>query len=618
MWSRDRNSPAFPMKRSWFSALIIAGVIGLLTLFLGLQYMWLTEVSEATRERMHKRVEMDAHRFAEDFDREMQAAYYNFQTPAAVWKDSAWDEFNARYDFWKQRAVYPELIRGIYFFGKDSNAKPLKYDPESRAFVPAEADQALIDIRDRYSKDPKSGPVYDDAFAMVLPIYEGDKRMEHVMIRRVQIPRSGTPPILGLPNRFGSLIILLNESTIKQHVLPDLAQRYFPEGDFKLDVVNRSDQPVFSTQDLTASDVTTAMFDMSPNNLMFFTGSDALPKTEERQTGVVIDQRVESHTFARTVPDEVKTGTFNVELRSPGEKGRMRTSMITSTSGGPEPWKLRVQHVAGSIDAFVRGERNKNVLIGLGVYLLLVGGIVAILLSAMRSRAFARRQIDFVSSVSHEFRTPLAVIYSAGENLADGVAKEENQVSRYGELIKGEGKKLSAMVEQILEFAGANSGKQKYRFSSTDVHEVVNDALNECRPLIDSGGFTVETDLKSDLPSISGDKVALSSAIQNLIANSIKYANGSRWIKVTAKNGGERIKIAVEDKGIGIGASDLRQIFEPFYRSKEVVDAQISGNGLGLNLVQKIVESHGGKISVESTRGEGSIFTIDLPQQHTN
>ena len=606
------------MKRSWFSALIIAGVIGVLTLFLGLQYMWLTEVSEATRERMHKRVETDANRFAEDFDREMQAAYYNFQTPAEVWKDSAWEEFSDRYDFWKQKTLYPELIRGIYFFGKDPAAKPLKYDAADRAFVPSEPDPTLIDIRDRYTKDPKSGPVYDDAYAMVLPIYESEKRMEHLMIRRVAIPRSGSPGMMGLPERFGSLIILLDEATIKQHLLPDLTQRYFPEGDFKLDVSNREDQRVFATQELTASDTTANMFNLSPENMLFFTTRDAIPKsTEERQADVVIDQRVESHTFTRTEKVEGKSGTFNLELRTPRDKGRMRTSIAAGTAGGGDPWKLRVQHVSGSIDAFVRSERNKSFLIGLGVYLLLVGGIIAILLSAMRSRAFARRQIDFVSSVSHEFRTPLAVIYTAGENLADGVAKEENQVSRYGELIKGEGKKLSAMVEQILEFAGANSGKQKYRFSSTDVHEVVNDALDECRPLIESGGFDVETDLQLDLPPVNADRVALSSAIQNLIANSMKYANGSKWIRITAKNGAGRIKIAVEDKGIGIAAADLSQIFEPFYRSKEVVDAQISGNGLGLNLVKKIVEAHDGTISVESSPGVGSTFTIDLPQ-HTN
>jgi signal transduction histidine kinase len=360
------------------------------------------------------------------------------------------------------------------------------------------------------------------------------------------------------------------------------------------------------------------MFDLSPENMLFFTTRDAAPKTEERKADVVIDQRVESHTFTRTDNVEGKSGTFNLQLRTPREKGRMRTSMVAGTSGEPEPWRLRVQHVSGSIDTFVQGERNKSFLIGLGVYLLLVGGIVAILLSAMRSRAFARRQIDFVSSVSHEFRTPLAVIYTAGENLADGVAKEENQVSRYGELIKGEGKKLSAMVEQILEFAGANSGKQKYRFSSTDVHEVVKDALNECRPLIDSGGFDVETDVQTDLPSVNADR---SCSLECDSKSDRELDQIRQWFEVDSHHGEERRR---ENKDRSRGQrhrdrrADLRQIFEPFYRSKEVVDAQISGNGLGLNLVKKIVEAHDGSISVESTPGVGSTFTIELPQQHTN
>src|SRR5688572_31632838 len=122
------------MKRSWISALVIGSVLGLLTLFVALQYRWLTEVSAAERERMQKRVETDAARLAEDFNREMQAAYYNFQTDAGVWKNADWGEFNQRYDFWKERTAYPELIRAIYFLPKEPDGKPLRYDPASRGF----------------------------------------------------------------------------------------------------------------------------------------------------------------------------------------------------------------------------------------------------------------------------------------------------------------------------------------------------------------------------------------------------------------------------------------------------------------------------------------------------
>ena len=225
----------------------------------------------------------------------------------------------------------------------------------------------------------------------------------------------------------------------------------------------------------------------------------------------------------------------------------------------------------------------------------------------------AQRQIDFVSSVSHEFRTPLAVIYSAGENLADGVTKEETQILQYGQLIKGEGHKLSSMVEQILEFAGANSGRRKYNLADTTVGEIVEDAVAECRPLIDEKQIDVELSISDNLPTISADKRALSQAIKNLLANSIKYSNGAAWLRVSAENGDERVKISVEDHGIGISKSDLRQIFEPFFRSKAVVDAQIHGNGLGLSLVQQIAEAHGGRVQASSEIGKGSKFTIELP-----
>jgi signal transduction histidine kinase len=256
---------------------------------------------------------------------------------------------------------------------------------------------------------------------------------------------------------------------------------------------------------------------------------------------------------------------------------------------------------------------RRNLAIGFGILFLLAAAIAAIIISAQRAKMLAQRQVDFVSSVSHEFRTPLAVIYSAGENLADGVAKEDGQVSRYGTLIKGEGKKLSSMVEQILDFAGANSGRKKYNFAETPVSSIVENALAECGPLIDERGIAVETHISPSLPMVKADNYAISQAIQNLIVNSVKYSNGDKRLRVTAENGGGNVNISVEDHGIGISKSDLRQIFEPFFRSKAVVDAQIHGNGLGLSLVKQIAEAHGGRVFASSEIGKGSKFTIELP-----
>lgn len=277
-------------------------------------------------------------------------------------------------------------------------------------------------------------------------------------------------------------------------------------------------------------------------------------------------------------------------------------------------WTLNVQHTAGSLEQFIANTRRKNLGVSFGILSLLAVSVVLIFLSAQRATRFAQKQVDFVSAVSHEFRTPLAVIRSAGENLSDGVVRDENQVSKYGALIKREGVKLSAMVEQILEFAGASLGKRKYDLRETEIEKIIENALAECEPLIKEKGFTVEKEIAGNLPPFAADEKALSQTIQNLVVNSVKYSNGNSWLKISATNGGGRIKIVVEDKGIGIAPKDLKHIFEPFYRSKTVVDEQIHGSGLGLSLVKQTVAAHGGRIAVESEIGKGSRFTIELPQ----
>lgn len=602
------------MKPSWYSIVAVIGVIGILTLFVLLQYNWLERIADADRERMKRRVETDTARFAEEFNREIQSAYFNFQTQADSWKLRDWTEFNGRYDYWKGNASYPELVRSFTFVSKDLEAQPMRYNAEKRAFEASEMTEELNELRVRFIDDKTFKPVYDDRMALVMPIHEGKMSAERMTLRSLHAEK----PILKMPEKFGYLVIMLDPAVINERLLPALVQKYFPEGDLNVSIANKAGDAIFQTAAIIGDgDASAPLLSLAPDNFMFFSNRELLSKIEgEKGKSVVLNQRVESHTLTRTEANGPTSGTFKIELQrgEKGEPGKPRTSMMTGTMIGNEPWKLSVQHTAGSVNAFVTGERNKSFLVGLGIYLLLVGGIIAIVLSALRAKRFAQRQIDFVSSVSHEFRTPIAVIYSAGENLADGVAKDGAQISRYGDLIKGEGKKLSGMVERILEFAGANSGRKKYNFESANIAEITRNALAACGSVLDENDFAVETNVADDLVPITADAEALSSAIQNLILNAVKYSNGSRWLRVSAANGNGRINIAVEDKGIGIPKNERRKVFEPFYRSKEVVDAQIHGNGLGLSLVKEIAEAHGGKVIVESEPGKGSRFTIELPQ----
>jgi signal transduction histidine kinase len=215
-------------------------------------------------------------------------------------------------------------------------------------------------------------------------------------------------------------------------------------------------------------------------------------------------------------------------------------------------------------------------------------------------------------------RTPLAVICSAGDNLADSaIADSGTQVRQYGELIRSEGWKLTNMVEQILHVASVQSGRRRYSLRPARVEEITEAALQQVQPLILAAGFTVEKSFEPALPRVSVDAEALSKSIQNLIQNALKYSGGNRWLAVrlgTIRGAhGSMVRLVVEDRGIGIDRADLPYIFDPFYRGRAATDAQIHGTGLGLFVIRKAVAAMGGTISVQSTPGKGSTFTIHLP-----
>lgn len=601
------------MKRSW-TVYILFGALTLVLVTIGvLQYRALAEASEADAEKTRHRVQEETERFAADFNREIQNAYFNFQAEADVWKNKNWHPFAERYDYWLDKTSYPDLISDFYFFNVKNDAPPLRYDRDRREFVPTVVTDELADIQKTAFSETGFHPFLIESYTLLLPVHDVGRELEKIVIRKTEGPSgAAVNPMVTMPNRYGVLAIKLNETAIKNNLLSDLTTKYFGDGEFRAAVTDTSGQQVYQSLNGDATDATAKLFTLSPDNFIEFKNKEILDSIgAERKTKVVVNS-LESKTFdQRIVKSDGKAQTFSIELRD----SKPRTPVLARISdSGNAPWTLAVQHSSGSIADYAASTLRRNLSIGFGLLFLLAAAVAATVFSAMRAKAFARRQIEFVSSVSHEFRTPLAVIYSAGENLADGVAKQEGQVERYGDLIKGEGKKLSSMVEQILEFAGANSGRRKFNFSETSINEVVQNALHECRPLIDEKNVSVETDIQPQLPLINADKTALSQAIQNLIANSIKYSHGNAWFRISAQNGDNKIKISVEDHGIGISKTDLRQIFEPFYRSTEVVDAQIHGNGLGLSLVKQIAEAHNGRIFVSSEVGKGSKFTIELPQ----
>lgn len=597
------------MKSSWFSAALVAAMLALLGVLAALQYVWLGRISDAERERLKSRVQSDARRFAEDFNREIQGVYLAFQIPPKSWRDGDSEAFRTRYELWRSRTVYPDLVSSVYFSSREG--KTLRFDRDSGKFESAELPAELAKIAGNVGAKKFVPPVDPEIPAVVIPVYDGGEGVSRIVVRTETTEEIRGPE----PEPVGVAVAVLDRRVISERLAPELASRYFAGDDgsaFNVSLTDGAGARVFSKGEVTAADASAAVLGAGADSLLFIGGP--LPRSKDGNGQMVVST---SSRFERRTAT-VQTGNSNSSSVEFHVMTKESNSAPTINVFGPNgetrgAWTVSVQHTSGSLESFVAQTRRRNLLVSFGIVGVLAAGLLFVVVSSQRARTLAQRQIDFVSGVSHEFRTPLAVIYSAGENLVDGVARDPERVARYGNLIKSEGRKLSSMVEQILDFAGARSGRRKYDLQPSDPAAITTEAIEESRSILDGKSFEVETAIEPGLAPILADRQALGQAIQNLIANSVKYSNGSRWIRISAEEIEGEVEIAVEDRGIGISKDDLRQIFEPFYRSRAVVDEQIHGNGLGLSIVRETVGAHGGRVDVKSEPGKGSRFAIRIP-----
>jgi len=258
------------------------------------------------------------------------------------------------------------------------------------------------------------------------------------------------------------------------------------------------------------------------------------------------------------------------------------------------------------------------------ILLLLVATAGALLRFTRRAQRLARLQMDFVAGISHELRTPLAVIYGAAYNLRGSVAKNPDQVEKYGVLLQQESGRLRDLVEQVLRFSSAEAGSVIREREPISVHDLIEQAMDASKSVIQGAHCVVEKNIDNELPIVLGDPIALKHALQNLVANAAKYGrnnSGSNWIGVsaTSRNGNTdlSVEIRVADRGQGIPTDEKDHVFDAFFRGRRAIQDQIHGTGLGLNLVKKIIEAHGGSVRVESEPMKRTEFIVRLPATAT-
>jgi signal transduction histidine kinase len=633
-------------KPSWMLLLVLV-MLALLCVLATLQYRWLGQISQAQSEQMKRSLHSSAMSFSQDFDREITRAFMLFQLEHAKSNEQLSAQLKERFRVWDSIALYPQIVSEVYLVERDSKRgfHLSRYDKAQAKLEPADWSNDLKSIQSVLEQELSNHDEPANA--------EGIRKLPLGIIEQIEpnvpalivplmpdvifIEREVSPLRAPLPASNKHVIVKFNADFLRKDFLPALARKYFSGSDgldYNVAVLNNQSQSVFfqsnsqQAANAATSDIATGMFDIRAEEMtpIFYIN----PKGENQQTKAtaIFEGRIESTRVsgkeisqhkkveAQTVKDEKSSSlTVRVLNQTQGGDFTVKTLIEKEFQG---KWKLVVQHRAGSLEAFVTNARRRNLLISFGVLVLLAVSVCLIVLATRRSQVLAQRKLEFVSSVSHEFRTPLAVICSAGENLADGIIGSPAQVSKYGKLVLKEGRRLSEMVEQVLEFAGAQEGRRRpLEFRPTEVEKVIEEALAACLPTLEEKRFEVDIDIETGLPLIEADARSLSRALQNLIANAIKYDVDQRRISVksfaTENKKSKEIVISVADKGRGIGPDELSRIFEPFYRGREAVAEQIHGNGLGLSLVKQTLTAHKGRVAVTSEVGKGSVFSIHLP-----
>lgn len=219
---------------------------------------------------------------------------------------------------------------------------------------------------------------------------------------------------------------------------------------------------------------------------------------------------------------------------------------------------------------------------------------------------------EFVSNVSHELRTPLSIIKSYTEALLTQVAPDDKETrEKFLSVVDSETDRLSGMVSNLLDLSRIEAGKFKLNYKKIDLPDIINSLLAIQKAEVKNIHFFTEYD--EDLPLIDADKDKIHEALLNLISNSIKFSPTGGTVNVSVERKGDFLSCSVADTGIGIPQNQLGRIFEKFYRVDNSDTYEIEGTGLGLSIVKHIIESHKGHIRVESIKGKGSIFTIELP-----
>ena len=531
-----------------------------------LQYNWIGEISVDERKQRQYDLQAAANKLSSAFNTELTNAAEALQpSEQQVEEMGRQKAYESRYGEWRASAAHPRMFRRIAVAAQENSRLVLRmFNPDAGALEPVEWPADWIATKEFIGARLAGGNARNNGTSTL-----------------IDFPRflSQRDPTAGRGTEQDWLLLDLDSKRAGEVILPELLAQQLGE-DFRAQ---------YRVEVVTAA---------NPSEVIFATDPGSMTSSSSPAQATA------------TLFDRLNRG------RGPGGSGRG-----VSNDSGRGRWLLSVWLRNGSLDTMVASTRRRDLAISGGILLLLLATGAALAQFSRRAQQLAQVEMEFVAGVSHELRTPLTVIRTAAFNLRGKVAANPAQVERYGALIQQESERLGAIVEQVLRFASSKAGRIVQERQPVSVAGLIEATLQSNKGMLEDALCEVQTQVEPGLPPISGDSLALRHALQNLLANAAKYggAAGRQVVKISARSlpgatgRASEIEIRVIDQGAGIPPEEQNRVFDAFFRGKRAVQDQVHGTGLGLHLVKKIVEAHGGTVSLESELGAGSTFIVRIP-----
>ena len=288
-------------------------------------------------------------------------------------------------------------------------------------------------------------------------------------------------------------------------------------------------------------------------------------------------------------------------------------TVTTYFDGSFPPWKVNFFSVGKGDSGVIGLKKSFYFWTILTILVLLTFGSMFVVRTVVSEMEVLRIKSDFISSVSHEFKTPITSIKALIERLQQGKINTPGKRKEYYSIISKDADKLSCLARNILDYSKVDAGRKQYVFQETDVTQLVQDEIDNFKREKIYTGIEINTQLLQDIPSLDIDREAFSLALNNLLENAVKFSPRRKEILVEVRKEAENIRVDVKDKGMGISSMEIDKIFDKFFRAKSACQQSAGGTGLGLTLVKHVMDAHGGKVLVKSKLGQGSTFSLIFP-----